>query len=188
MDPFIEFLESTAMLKVGGRPVFTPGLYDPTSVKTWTTWPNAKPVKPEDFQLPESTLNCELPQDYKRFLQILGPGCFADAYFPSPSHLYAYDEEVGEMCGFIPLAFNVNGCGDDIAFSPRHYENIFFCCHDPFGYATAAISFEQYLREIAEYKLSGIDMRSFYESLTPFTEVSVSIMPSRAKHWWEFWK
>jgi len=56
----------------------------------------------------------------------------ADASVIAPEELHAFDESVGEMCGLIAIAENVDGQGSYVAFNPLD-NKLYFCCHDPFA-------------------------------------------------------
>lgn len=145
-------------------------------------------VDEDDICKAEERLKCKLPAGYGEFVRVLGSGTWAQADITTPSALYAFDESVGvEMQGFIPLAENVDGCGNSVAFSCLD-EKLYFCNHDPFGFAHIANSFEEFIQTIAERWLRDTrsGTRLFYESLPDFKEVSPP-QQERKSSWWKFW-
>jgi hypothetical protein len=127
---FVEYLKTCSSKKIGLNNLFVPD--------------SKIAIGDDDVAKAEKMLNCSLPTGYETFLQTLGTGCWADANVTSPNELYAFDESVGEMCGMIPVAENVDECGSYVAFNPRD-QQLYFCCHDPFGYALVASSFEEFI-------------------------------------------
>jgi hypothetical protein len=119
-------------------------------------------------------LNCSLPAGYEVFLQTLGTGCWADASVIAPEELHAFDESVGEMCGLIAIAENVDGQGSYVAFNPLD-NKLYFCCHDPFGYALIANSFGEFIELITALWMNDPEKgaRNYYLSLPSFKEVEL---------------
>lgn len=183
MTEFAQFLTEHATKKVGNKslfgrekPIFVPGLYDESAKNTWTPSKQPAPISGNESAVAEERLGCTLPEGYKTFIQTLGPGLWADAGIPHPNSLYAFDEELGEMAGFISLAYNVDGCGNSIAFDGKRtdQQQIYFCDHDPFGYAVVAASFEDWIKLVTNQQLAKPNkMRAFYTSLSQFREISI---------------
>ncbi|MDZ4835928.1 MAG: SMI1/KNR4 family protein [Candidatus Melainabacteria bacterium] len=171
---FAEFLTEHASKKVGNKPLFVPGLYDESAKYAWIPWKGPSAVRDSEIATAEERLRCTFPAGYRTFVQTVGPGMWADAGIAHPKTLYAFDEDLGSMSGFIALAYNVDGCGNSIAFNGRDSSNqqVYFCNHDPFGYAVAAASFEEWMQSVTHQKLSAPNkMRTFYTSMAPFRHV-----------------
>lgn len=150
--------------------------------------PAATAINDGDLAIAEARLNCKLPTAYGEFLRTLGSGVWAQAEITAPADLFAFDESVGpEMKGLIPLAENVDGCGNSVAFNCLD-EKLYFCNHDPFGFALVANSFEEFIQTIAERWLRDTrsGTRLFYESLPDFKEV-IPPQLERKDSWWKFW-
>lgn len=149
--------------------------------------PAAKVINDDDVSKAEERLKCKLPVGYTEFVRILGSGLWAQSEIIAPEDLYAFDESVGEMKGLIPLAENVDGCGNSVAFNCLD-EKLYFCNHDPFGFAPVANSFEEFIQMIADRWLRDTrsGTRLFYESLPDFKEVSPPQL-ERKSSWWKFW-
>jgi len=142
----------------------------------------------------ESTLGITLPPSYKVFLTLLGPGLWCDEAVKSPSALFAFDTDCWEMAGFVALVENVQGVGDHIAINPVDASEsgeraVYYCGHDPFGYALLADSFEAWTRMSLQATLSD-------ES--PYAIVEEAVMQSY-RRWraaqpkpkapkWQFWR
>jgi hypothetical protein len=67
----------------------------------------------------EKRLGVPLPASYKTFLQVCGAGQWCSDYVMSPKDVYAFDEAVDDMEGFVTLVYNVRGVGDHVAMNPR---------------------------------------------------------------------
>jgi len=188
---FVQYLKETSSEKVGKQPLFMPGIYDEGSATTWKPLNESEIVSLDAITEAENRLGCTLPAGYRAFMETLGPGIWADAGIPHPDSLYAFEEEVGEMCGFIPLGYNVDGCGNYAAFNPAgdNSDLIYFCCHDPFGFVVASNSFEEWIQTIATKKLNDPKhgLGSFYDSLCSFQEISPPKV-NTGRSWWQFWK
>ncbi len=149
--------------------------------------PAADVINDDDVFKAEERLKCKLPVGYGEFVGILGSGVWAQAEITAPANLYAFDESVGEMKGLIALAENVDGCGNSVAFNCLD-EKLYFCNHDPFGFAPVANSFEEYIQTIADRWLRDTrsGTRLYYDSLPDFKEV-IPPQAERKGSWWKFW-
>jgi hypothetical protein len=177
MEDFSKYLKELSSTKVGKKALFVPD---------WG------PVEVNELKDAEKRLGCTLPSGYRIFLETLGVGSWAEAFIKAPADLYAFDEAVGEMCGFIALADGIEGCGNYVAFNPRD-QKIYYCCHDPFGYALLDRSFEGFIKQVAAHwqKTPQTDVSLFYKSLSPFVDATITPVAGKslsAKPWWEFWK
>jgi hypothetical protein len=193
MTDFIEYLHATVQAKAGGKPLFEPGIYNEGAKKTWTALPSPRVVTDAELLNCEERLGIKLPDGYRAFMQTIGPGIWALAGVAHPDHLYAFDADCGEMEGYIALAFNVDGCGNSIGISPKSEDqSIYYFCHDPFGYAVTALSFEDWVKAIADCQIknptNGTEL--YYDSVGRFTEVKLPGSPDKkadGKPWWQFW-
>ncbi|MBS1957533.1 MAG: SMI1/KNR4 family protein [Cyanobacteria bacterium SZAS-4] len=150
--------------------------------------PAAAVIHDSDVSNAELRLSCNLPVGYKEFVSTLGSGAWAQSDITAPADLYAFDESVGhEMKGWIPLAENVDGCGNSVAFNCLD-QKIYFCNHDPFGFVFVANSFEEFIQTVADRWLRDTrsGTRLFYESLPDFKEV-IPLQQERKHSWWKFW-
>jgi hypothetical protein len=174
---FEQFLQAKKISIVGKKPLFEPL--------------PSNPISEADVEQTEATLQCRLPNGFRTFLKTVGSGIWADAVF-SLEEVYAFDEAVGEMCGFIALGINVNGCGDYVAFNPKEQTGtIYFCCHDPFGYAVAGASFESYIVALTQFTEQNRKSSEFYYKLEPFHEIEPPFLQAKRdanRPWWQFWK
>src|SRR5207237_4474765 len=86
----------------------------------------------------ETTLGVPLPVSYKTFLRVCGSGQWCGDYVAAPEDVYRFDEECGDMVGFVALIHNADGIGDFVAMNPREQTDpgewaLYYCSHDPFG-------------------------------------------------------
>jgi hypothetical protein len=120
--------------------------------------PDNETISETDIKQAEQKLGVNLPHSYQQFLLLCGPGLWCGDYIPHLGELYAFDESCWEMTGFIPLVHNVLGLGDYVAINPADSEKdgerpLYYCSHDPFGYARVADSFEKWCRKTAEIQI-----------------------------------
>ena len=121
---------------------------------------------------------------YRGFVTTLGPGIWCGEIVMAPSALYAFDSDCGEMEGFIALVGNVQGVGDYLAINPADptalgERPLYYCGHDPFGYARLTDSFEAWTRNALVPQNSG-------ES--PYAVVEQHFRTAQPKQWWQFWR
>jgi hypothetical protein len=125
--------------------------------------PDDKPTTASEIELAEKNLGVTLPVSYKHFLLRCGSGVWCGERVAHPSELYTFDSDCLEIAGFIPLVHNVRGVGDYVAINPADSEvagerAVYYCSHDPFGYAEIAESFEDWSRKIIDAQKRGIDL------------------------------
>ncbi len=168
---FAQFLLEHSAKKAGNKPLFAPGLYDESAKYAWIPWKGNSPVRDSEIADAEQRLGFALPEGYRTFVQTIGPGLWADAGIPHPKTIHTFDQEMRGMSRFTAVAYNVDGCGNSIAFDGKcdNPQQVFFCNHDPYGYAVAAESFEEWITVVTGHKLtSPTKVRNFYTSLKPF--------------------
>lgn len=158
------------------------------------------PVDSEQIQQAEDRIGTSLPDSYKAFLRVLGPGIWGgveaareDEFFISPPEdvLVIDQDDGGDMGGFVIVARKFHSSGECLAFNPSDLEvegerPVYYCCHDPLGYAKVADSFELWARSVAEAATTGADFYSQFDD-----EIWVRWEEYRAKQpkrWWEFWR
>ncbi|MEM7343444.1 MAG: SMI1/KNR4 family protein [Chloroflexota bacterium] len=145
-----------------------------------------------DIKRVEQELDVSLPQSYRQFLLICGSGAWCDDWIPSPNELYAFDENCWEMAGFVTLVHNVEKLGDFLAINPTDLVEdgerpIYYCSHDPFGYAQIAISFEEWCRNILAGKLTGTF--NIYDDVEDAVYAKwKEYRASQPKKWWHVWR
>lgn len=194
MADFADFLRTTAQMDAGGSPIFDPGSYDESRRDPWVPFESPRRSSHADVDAAERQLGLQLPAGYRTFVTTVGPGGWCEALISPPEGLYQFDEELGRMQGWVAMGFNVDGAGNYIAFNPKDGW-IYYCCHDPFGYAVAGRTFEDFLQKLTQYALTNNlqGLRKFYDSLRPFTEVTPPAVPAAkargtaGKPWWKFW-
>ncbi len=190
MSDFAQFLKDKASVKAGGKPLFTPGIYDEVGTNVWTKKDSFVPVDIQVIQTKESELGVKLPTGYVTFMQTLGPGLWADAFVLHPDQIYALGPDSGGMAGWLMLAANCDGCGNNININPADSTGaIYYCCHDPFGYAVTAPDFEVWIKAITDCFIErpGNGTKIYYDSVSGFVEIEAPVDTTRSKAWWQFW-
>lgn len=111
----------------------------------------------------EAKLNVSFPLKVKDFLLKLGAGQTEDLYIHGNEHIHAFDEENGPIAGFVTFASDT--MGNYYAFNPEssNKEEIYYCCHDPLGYAKIASDAYEFLRKIIENKYDNIELAANLE-------------------------
>jgi len=203
MTDFPDYITHYREKKFGKERMFVPGRYNEASKQTWTPLKESSPVDSRHILEIAEERNCQFPEGYCTFMETLGPGLWAGMGIPQPEDTHAFDQATGAMQGFVTVACNVNGMGDYLAFNPKEGEKIYFCGHDPFGYAVAGNSFEEVITKVTEAALAEPNngVSKFFEGL-PFVEVTVDDVEVEAmsaapkssaagsgssKPWWRFW-
>ncbi|MBS1996132.1 MAG: SMI1/KNR4 family protein [Cyanobacteria bacterium SZAS LIN-2] len=195
MSDFADFLLANAGKMAGKLKMFEPGHYSEQSKQPWTPLAGNQPVSLEVIRAAEKKLGCKLPRDYCDFMQTIGPGLWAGMAVLAPDNCFTFDFDCAEMADFVVLACNVNGCGDYLAFNPRVADQVYFCGHDPFGYAVAGLCFDLVIRKttLAALCQPQTGVREFFAGLSDFHEVEPgsaekpSGRSAGAKPWWQFW-
>jgi hypothetical protein len=155
--------------------------------------PDNEAVSETDIKRAEEKLGINLPRSYQQFLLLCGPGLWCGDHIPHPSELYAFDESCWEMTGFIPLIHNVLGFGDYVAVNPADFEKdgerpLYYCSHDPFGYARVADSFEDWCRKTVEVEIEGMDTTIYDRVEEDVCSKWKEYLASQPKKWWQFWR
>jgi len=148
------------------------------------------PVDDRQVDAAERRLGVPLPASYRTFLRVCACGQWCGDSVAAPEDVYAFDEDCGDMNGFVALVHNVRGVGDFVAMNPRKQTGpgewaLYYCSHDPFGFGRIADSFESWAREaVAAFEESG----DLYGRVA--NEVARTGRDSRAKtrRWWQFWR
>jgi hypothetical protein len=153
--------------------------------------PDGETVSESDIKKVESDLGVSLPRSYRQFLLTCGPGLWCDDYIPHPRNLYAFDEDCWEIAGFVPLIHNVLGCGDHVAINPSEPDQdgerpLYYCTHDPFGYAQVATSFEEWCRKAVD--VQGTDATVYDDVGDEVRAKWKEYLASQPKKWWQFWR
>lgn len=148
------------------------------------------PASDAEIQLAEQQLGVALPDSYKHFVKHCTFALWCEEVIGPPEYLYPFDD-CGEMSGFIALVFNVECIGDHIAINPADSEvagerPVYYCGHDPFGYALIAASFEDWCRKTFDAYQTR---RNIYRPLHNFVDVEyASTRAASTRRWWQFWK
>lgn len=104
----------------------------------------------------------KFPSRIKSALLELGASSVANLYLHHPSMIYRFDEKNGAVSGQVTFASDI--CGNYFSFNPEapDPETVYYCSHDPAGYAVVAPSFLEYLQS---FVASGFNTLSLTESL-----------------------
>lgn len=122
-----------------------------------------RPASESKIEAAERRRGTTLPTSFKLFLQVLGSGNWSGAGCVSAAdEVGAFPPGTWEMSGFIAIVQNVRGVGDHLAFNPADPKTagerpVYYCGHDPLGYARVADSFELWVRATLEAARSGDD-------------------------------
>jgi len=151
--------------------------------------PNA-PVDEQHIDVAEARLGVQLPASYKTFLRVCGSGQWCGDYVAAPEGLYPFDQDCGEMEGFVALVHNVGGLGNFVAMNPREQTvagewALYYCSHDPFGFGRLADSFESWAREAVTAFEEGDDL---YGKAADDVEQTWRSFRAKTKQWWQFWR
>ncbi|HWM91547.1 MAG TPA: SMI1/KNR4 family protein [Thermoanaerobaculia bacterium] len=145
-----------------------------------------------EIRAAEERIGAPLPQGYKLFLRVLGPGCWCRANeISAPADVFVFDESTWEMKGFVAIVENVQGVGDYLAFNPADPQvegdrPVYYCAHDPYGYARVADSFEIWARECAA---AARQEQDFYQQFDEVVSAkSRELEAKEPKRWWHFWR
>jgi hypothetical protein len=146
------------------------------------------PCSESELHEAEVRLHVAFPESFREFLKQFGAGNEAAVgwWIHSPRECYVFDNGLGKGC--IALAQDV--CGNYLAFDPSEPESsgerpIHYFCHDPYGHARIAISFDKFLSDAIAQRLmdefvADIPANFVYETLEPEKE--------QRNAWWAFWR
>jgi hypothetical protein len=89
------------------------------------------------------------------------------------------------------LIHNVLGCGDHVAINPSEPDQdgerpLYYCTHDPFGYAQVATSFEEWCRKAVD--VQGTDATVYDDVGDEVRAKWKEYLASQPKKWWQFWR
>jgi hypothetical protein len=147
-------------------------------------------VDEQGINAAERRLGVTLPASYKTFLRICGSGQWCGDYVAPPEDIYPFDEQCGEMYGFVALVHNVGGTGDFVAMNPREQAGpgewaLYYCSHDPFGFGKIADSFESWAREaLTAFEENG----DLYGRAAGDVEQTWRSFRAKNRKWWQFWR
>jgi hypothetical protein len=138
----------------------------------------------------EAQLGLALPTSYKTYLLACGSGLWCGDYVAPPEAIYPFDEDCGDMEGFVALVHNVDGVGNFVAMNPREPAGLgewalYYCSHDPFGFGKIADSFESWAREAVTAFDANNDL---YAKVADDVERTWRSFRARNKKRWQFWK
>lgn len=160
--------------------------------------PAGPAVEETEIQKAEDRIGTPLPESYKLFLRVLGPGCWCRANeISAPAGVEAFTEDNWGIGGFLAIVENVQGVGDYLAFNPADplvegERPVYYCSHDPYGYVKAADSFDLWARECAAAARRGEDFyQQFDEAVyASWMEYDRTMKAAKAstKSWWQFWR
>ena len=121
-----------------------------------------KPNLPHEIDSLEGKYGFTFPAEIRQFLLELGAGSTEDLYISHAEEIYPFDEENGPVEGFVAFATDI--FGNYLAFNPNSDmpSEIFYCSHDPLGYAMIASDIRTFLQLLID---SGFDNVSLTEKL-----------------------
>jgi hypothetical protein len=92
----------------------------------------------------ESELGSKIPDKIRLLIIELGEGSINDLRIHGKDGIYAFDDECGEVEGFITFASDE--MGNHYAYSPHSDDpnKIYYVCHDPAGYCVVADDAEEF--------------------------------------------
>jgi hypothetical protein len=110
------------------------------------------PVDEHQLEAAQTRLGIPLPGSYKTFLEVCGSGEWCGDHVVSPEDVYSFDEDCGDLNGFVALVHNVSGVGNFVAMNPHEQTgpqewSLYYRSHDPFGLGKVGDSFESWARE-----------------------------------------
>jgi hypothetical protein len=93
----------------------------------------------------ESELGSKIPEKIRLLIIELGEGHINDFSIHGKDRIYSFDDECGEVEGFITFASDE--MGNYYAYSPHSDDpnKIYYVCHDPAGYCVIADDAEEFL-------------------------------------------
>jgi len=115
-------------------------------------------ISSESIKLIEVKLGLSFPDLVKEFLLELGAGQTEDLYIHGESQIYAFDQDNGPIAGFVTFASD--SLGSFFAFNPESTNRgeIFYCCHDPLGYAEVAKDANEFLGKIIDSDYDNLEL------------------------------
>ena len=147
-------------------------------------------VEAQHIATAERQLGLALPASYKTFLRVCGSGLWCGDYVAPPEGVYPFDEDCGDMEGFLALVHNVRGAGNFVSMNPREQTAagewaLYYCSHDPFGFGRIADSFESWTRgTLAAFEAN----ESLYDKAADDVERTWRRFRAQSKKRWQFWK
>src|SRR5262245_28403421 len=147
-------------------------------------------VEEQRIQAAEKRLGVSLPASYKTFLRVCGSGQWCGDYVAPPEQTYAFDEDCGDMEGFVARVQNVGASGNYVAMNPRLQTGngewaLYYCSHDPFGFGKVADSFESWARDAVTAFEQDKDL---YEKAAGDVDATWRSFRAKNKKWWQFWR
>lgn len=133
----------------------------------------------------ERRLGVVLPLPYRAFLLACGAGeVSGQLRFMDPAELAPFGGDLpwGEL-----IRIGIDHEGNHLAIDPEQGDDpdepVYYVCHDPFGWANLAPSFEAFLVMLER---AGFDYARMIEDTPNFIELAI---PGRApaRPWWKFW-
>jgi len=102
-------------------------------------------ISSEELCALENNHGFTFPSKIRTLLLELGQGFVNDLYIHGVDMIYPFDEENGNIEGFVTFASD--DLGNYYAFSPKSkdVDVIYYCCHDPLGYCAVAKGAEDFL-------------------------------------------
>jgi hypothetical protein len=151
---------------------------------------DSAPVEEPQIAAAEIRLGVPLPISYKTFLRVCGSGQWCGDYVAAPDDIYAFDEDCGDMEGFVALIHNVGGAGNFVAMNPREQTTpgewaLYYCSHDPFGFGKIADSFESWARAAVTALEQNEDL---YGRAAADVEETWRSFRAKTKKPWQFWR
>ena len=147
-------------------------------------------VEVQHIDAAERQLGLALPASYRTFLLVCGSGLWCGDYVTPPEGVYPFDEDCGDMEGFLALVQNVRGEGNFVAMNPREQTAagewaLYYCSHDPFGFGRIADSFESWVREaVTAFEAND----NLYAKVADDVDRTWRSFRAKNKSRWQFWK
>ena len=93
----------------------------------------------------EAELGSKIPKKIRLLIIELGAGSINDFQIHGKDRIYSFDDECGEVEGFVTFASD--DMGNYYAYSPHSDDpnKIYYVCHDPAGYCVVANDAEEFL-------------------------------------------
>jgi hypothetical protein len=90
------------------------------------------------------------PRDIREALLELGSCSIDSLNIHASQDIYAFDENLGPLTGFVTFASDDSG--NYFSFNPKSEapNEIYYCSHDPLGYVKVSASFSEYLHAFVE--------------------------------------
>ena len=106
----------------------------------------------------EEEFSFRFPEEIRAFLLMLGAGSTEDFTIFHAEQIYPFDQDNGPIEHFVTFATDV--LGNFYAFNPRSNSpsEIYYCSHDPLGYAKLAPDIASFLKTFVENEFNNLEL------------------------------